>query len=309
MVDLPFIREIVWDNSPKELSVREKARGGAVATAAIQSPPNLLKRSRRIVLLIHGFDVDFDSAKLAYARFVRHIPLHTSARTIWIYWPGDQTNEIWSSVGYSLKPEVAEHSAHVIEEAISEAVRWRYPRYQPLEVSIVAHSLGCRLALELLNRITSLSGAGSLKLTFVVLMAAAVPQFLLKAGGRFDVTKLKVARLLNFFSKDDGVLKWAFRLGQFWESTANPVTWFLDRGAVGRHGLPSPVGENVEQFEGVRGHGDYWTDRGIAWTVNDRFSDERRRIYRRLIVPRSLGFGRSIEPRSIGGRMPLLRAA
>jgi esterase/lipase superfamily enzyme len=178
------LRTVSWEG-PKELSLRERCRGGPVRPKPIETPPDTLRRSRRIILLIHGFNVDFCAAEKSYIAFVRELFFQWTARTVWVYWPGDAAPEsegvfsrlarsVISPLSYPYQPDRAELAARYLADYIGEVIeRRRTSALNPIHLSIVAHSLGCRLALELLSRLSAAVRAHMLKIELTVLMAAA----------------------------------------------------------------------------------------------------------------------------------------
>ena len=126
------------------------------------------------------------------------------------------------------------------------------------QVVLVAHSLGCRVALECLAEIRAQgddwTGA---KVVATCLMAAAVPTPLCTAPGAYDTTLSDCCETV-LYSTHDRVLTTCFRPGQ---------SLYGEKGqAVGYEGMPSGrwncllhKGKNT-----AVGHGDYWTNGVVA---------------------------------------------
>jgi pimeloyl-ACP methyl ester carboxylesterase len=123
------------------------------------------------------------------------------------------------------------------------------PGGTPIMVRLVAHSLGCRLALELLRRFAVSLKATQVVFASVSLMAAAVPVGKADESGEFGPV-IQALRTQVLYSTDDRVLQLAFPIGE----TAALDGLFPQ--AVGRHGHPE-----VWSIPGARmnyAHGDYW---------------------------------------------------
>jgi hypothetical protein len=127
----------------------------------------------------------------------------------------------------------------------------------------VCHSLGNRVGLELLRCLASDAPRPNLRVTRFCLMAAAVPEQKVAAGGQLRDGALACERTLVLHSRSDRVLEFAFPAGQ---TAAN---FFVDGDddegffptAVGRNGDPRNTWTeplyNLGTFD--YGHSDYWT--------------------------------------------------
>jgi hypothetical protein len=163
--------------------------------------------------------------------------------------------------------------------------------------------------LELLRLLGPSVSGETIKLELLVLMAAAVPKYELKARKRYDLSTHKDLDTTVYFSRKDEVLLGAFRPGQFWAST-NPISRLIGRGPLGREGLGLAAPPNVNQIEVRHRHSDYWHDRKIAWHVIDKLDGKQRPLYKRLVVPRQydrprIVLGRLLKKRT-GGRIKSL---
>src|SRR5205823_1348216 len=87
------------------------------------------------------------------------------------------------------------------------------PEGTPSEVSVVAHSLGCRLALEALEEVRR-RGLAWPGVRFVAWMAPAVPTALVQAGAPLEAAARFPQTLAVFFSSQDNTLRRAFPPGQ-----------------------------------------------------------------------------------------------
>jgi len=123
-----------------------------------------------------------------------------------------------------------------------------------IEITFVAHSLGCRVVLEVLNRLASMShDRVSIKAAF--LMAAAVPCGFVRAAGHLNSGTKVPQKTYVVFSSRDQVLRRKFPLGQF---VAERKTRGVRTAAVGLYG--QPVGTWSSRFETDTDHSGYFGD-------------------------------------------------
>jgi pimeloyl-ACP methyl ester carboxylesterase len=118
----------------------------------------------------------------------------------------------------------------------------------PVEVAFIAHSLGCRVVLETVERLAAVQN-NAVKVTGAVFMAGAVPvQYLLPFGRLRDAARA-IERRYCFYSYLDAVLMLAFPPGQALAGELAPF-------ATGFAGWPKRVwhGHRHTGF----GHGGYW---------------------------------------------------
>ena len=304
-----WIRHVKWDEAPRELSVRTHCHGGEILESALEHPEDQLARSRNVVLLVHGFNVSLCSAGKSYEAFLEKVPFRWKARAFWVYWPGDDLSEspglmskARSAASYPFQLDRAEESGRVLASHVSAAaIRRMRAGKPPMCLGIVAHSLGCRLTLELVSQLKDLVANKLIRLQLLVLMAAAVPKYLLLPRKRYDLSRLGSQKTIVYFSSKDDVLKWVFRAGQS-TSMTSPRTAVFDRGALGREGLGDLVSDKLVNERKYHGHGGYWTDSEIAWRVTQELDGARNVRNRRYVVPRLLNVGREVTGRSVQPR-------
>ncbi len=254
-----------------ELSFREESVGGAV-----KRPDNeaSILLSPRLLLLVHGFNVSAREAAETYDGFAemqRTILGRTEGRycedrlVVRILWPGDADWGIASPLFYPWSIGRANQTAEVLAESLCRTCRSGLL----FEVDIIAHSLGCRLALETIRCLQVKAGPRP-AVRRIVLMAGAVPTFMLDEdpGARlrraYDEILRDPAPALSLYSGRDGVLSWAFPLGE----TA----------AGGKEFLPTALGHEAWRHRGApanllqreienAGHSDYWGHRReVNWS-------------------------------------------
>lgn len=310
-----WMRTITWDDTPVELSLRHECRGGDIREPPEERPTDRLARSRHPILLIHGFNVSLCAAGRSYDAFLKDMPFRWKARTFWVYWPGDAVapgtapseppdiiSKAFSAASYPFQIRVAERSGEILAGFIKDAAekRQRLTR-PPIALSVVAHSLGCLLALELVSRLDWEIKTGKIRLDLLILMAAAVPQYLLAPGERYDVAKFRARKTLVYFSRNDDILELPFAAGQYWTST-NPASAYFGRAALGREGLAGRASHNVTEQQTRHGHGGYWPDRDIAWRLSEELDGTRRIRTTRFVDARPLGPKRELEGRHVSPR-------
>jgi Alpha/beta hydrolase of unknown function (DUF900) len=298
--------QVTWTGWPNEISFRMECHGGEVRAPPREHPKGMLSRSRRVILLVHGFNVDLCAAGASYREFTAPLYLHWKSRTVWVYWPGDavarrpllaRLSGILSAASYLFQADRAEEAARKLADHIGRASSTFLPK-EPIRLTIIAHSLGCRLALELINSLGPLAEGGTVKLELLVLMAAAVPLYLVRPRKRFSLFRSGIGTVLIYYSRCDKILQLAFRPGQFSAST-DPRNRFFDRAALGRQGLGSVIPANVEQIQVSNGHSEYWSDQSIRERVMLELSGMVRPVRGRSLPSRSLSSGRVLEPRRL----------
>jgi hypothetical protein len=299
------------------ISFRQNIVGGLLTDDdGVIDPPDLLVDNDRILILVHGFNVNQAEADRSYALFESRLSDEVRERVVRLYWPGDtataadmlrgdrgQISAALSALAYIVKPPVAMRSSQKLRNLFQRIFGERRAagRNQPLEICIVAHSLGCRLALETLERVVIASNTDA-RLPLTVLMAAAVPTYMVTGTGTLAEVVGKLP-LWILHSTDDTVLQRWFRPGQISERAAFPNFRLSVRGALGRKGIPGS--STLRVLEGQWDHGDYWPDQDIAEAVDAELSD--RRCYSQAfeVLERKI-WERRVSERRIEARETLL---
>jgi hypothetical protein len=238
-----------------ELSVRTRDKGGRVYRGIYFRGNRGRLTDSRIIILVHGFNVDLEGAQETYKEFqkklrvqVAPVPLGRYGTFVGFYWPGDHQSWALSVPTFPVRIPVAEEAG----QQLAKFVR-RYLR-QDQEVFFIAHSLGCRVVLETLYAIADREEDSGIKTRAVVrgafLMAGAVPYDLCEDGELF---KRRDPNLRDWVihSVNDQVLAKAFPGG----------SWAAGEGrgeAIGRHGWPPERWHRDVRTK--LGHGDYWTE-------------------------------------------------
>jgi pimeloyl-ACP methyl ester carboxylesterase len=240
-----------------ELSTRVRSyRTTGVDSKIHDLATDLERREKRQIIMIHGFNVSEESAREVYDGFLkvfRNANLIRDEGSLGLFrafhWPGNHPSRVASGVGYNSRIESANESGRLLAKYLGRLK----PKQQ---VHIVAHSLGCRVALSALARIHRRGSryAGATVVS-VFLLAAAVPTEFCEKGNKPFGFQVASSGEYAYFSHSDGILKWLFPAGQ---------RLFGEPGhAVGRHGGPADRWTGDPRKTRL-GHGDYWSAKDIA---------------------------------------------
>lgn len=242
-----------------ELSVREPGldSGGAVVDVQGASGSDSLEGKGTALLFVHGYNNSRAAARKSFDGFLAGLENSTGRGPLpWavfgVQWPGDEPNGAISAMSYPFKIKVAQRAADRIFAHLTTQFG---PGGAPIVLHIVAHSLGCRLTLELLEKLARGTPGANVIVGSVTLMAAAVPVGKVERDGRLRRGVESADRICVLHSTGDGVLHWAFPMGQ----TAGGDGFFPT--AVGRFGGPAGVWARAAGMsaEGkLYGHSSYW---------------------------------------------------
>lgn len=234
--------------------------------------------SSPVCLLVHGYNVDPAGASRAWERLLalfRHVaamPATLQSRSWRVYWEGYASGGLASGktatspLTYAAQIPSAREAAVALRDYIDRRSSGN------AQITIIAHSLGCRVVLELLDSYANRPGVVQPEFPLVVLMAAAVPIYFFEDLSRLWRGALLPRHTLVFFSSRDIVLAWPFRIGQT---------------AAGEGLLPKAVGATGRPLGGfwsrvVSAHNDhsgYFHDRNTAIEIARSLG---------LVVPRVL---------------------
>ncbi|MBI2833586.1 MAG: alpha/beta hydrolase, partial [Acidobacteria bacterium] len=129
------------------LSARAAPRGGAMRRRV--EPLDLLPPASRIVLLIHGYNNTQASAAISYDDFLAKSGIESSGRFPVVcpfFWPGDKSWGPAAGLSYPLEIKPAREAGALLAAFLDT---FPVPGGWPLDVYVVCHSLGSRVALEL----------------------------------------------------------------------------------------------------------------------------------------------------------------
>lgn len=240
-----------------KLSVRKQPVGGDV-TASVSATGAPMNGRREATLLIHGYNnnqKEADGSFDALSNNLNAISPATDFGLFGFYWPGDTHIKIISALSYPVELAPAKDSATRLFEFLRGLSG---PGGTPMVIRVVAHSLGCRLTLELLQRF--LQSMQQIQVVFgsISLMAAAVPVGKAQRDGEFG-TVIQAVKSQALYSTVDRVLQLAFPLGE----TAAGDGFFPQ--AVGRHGNPAVWSGPALRMNYA--HGDYWSGKESTGAV------------------------------------------
>ncbi len=290
------------------LSVRILPERGGLVRATVNDKDGLEADGawRHLLILVHGFNNAESEATAKYKHYVESV-LSLEARPSQVlpdavadfHWPGNEAVGPFAIADVAGYPVDVERALDTVAPLATYLRRLIAARPGARRISLVGHSLGCRVILETMRRIGPAAGP---PFAVVNLMAAAAPVALAEAGQALATAPMAAATLLKAHSRADWVLWLAFPAGQF-------AAWTLGfeaaayGEAIGRHGNPPGFGDAVRR-EG-NGHGDYWTDAvaaGAMLTAMDatlRDLPAATEIGGRDLVPSGAAETRSLPSRSL----------
>lgn len=226
----------------------------------------------RLIILIHGSANPEELAAANYERFRTtlraELGLDDLRRlgTFWeFHWPTDEAGPDIGRVRSRLRYEDNVKVATLAGITLANFIAKRLPHQ---EVVLVAHSLGCMVALECLAHLREEHECRGANVTATCLMAAAVPTSLCEENEEFGEAHPS-CREEVLHSSRDMVLKLAFPLGQ---------RHYEEGDAVGLTGLPSD--RWLGHPDTLLGHKRYWSDRGVAEVVGQMLGHVHERTLR-----------------------------
>jgi len=250
------------------LSLRSQPERGGPVRAAVLDKDGLARDGdwRHLLVLVHGFNNPESEAEGKYDRYVDILrPGLENSRVApdavaKFHWPGNAAVgpfPIFDFAGYPVDVKRALQCVEPLAVFLSSLIA---TRPDDRMISVVGHSLGCRLIAEAMCRLGA-AGQARAPLAVVSLMAAAVPVALAEAGGPLAGAPAAATKLLKAHSRSDWVLWLAFPAGQSaaWIAGVEGAAYVE---AVGRNGNPAGFGESLPRQD--NGHGDYWTDEYAA---------------------------------------------
>jgi hypothetical protein len=222
-------------------------------------------RSSRLIILIHGYNVNRPNSEKGFNAFGqllqnRGVPeLSVLGQVIGLLWPGDENIVLIGGLFYSAKMGAARDSGAVLAKFL---LGLRGPNDSPLQVIIVAHSLGNRVSLEMLTDLLAQSNRTWGRMEGHCLMAAAVMVGMVDSGGRLSAAARSL-RTRTLYSEADKVLHWAFPPGE----TMAGEGFFPQ--AVGRFGNPVPVWNDRFDLQPYD-HSNYFPGLPTSGGIDDR---------------------------------------
>jgi len=218
-------------------------------------------RRQRGILLVHGYNVNEEEAVRVLGGFRTALAYFAPALrpdTFTCTWAGNWNIPGLRPAAYPFMLRNANESADTLLGTIED---WYERPFAPEELVIVAHSLGCRLTLDMLATMEVQGRPVRLKRLTVILMAAAVPTAHIAGGGKLERALRVPDVAVVLHSQSDSVLSSVFGLGQ----TIARDGWFPE--AVGLRGNPQGAHWSRTQKMPAFDHGDYWGELETAELV------------------------------------------
>jgi pimeloyl-ACP methyl ester carboxylesterase len=234
------------------LNARTRARGGPLRP--IEESSATPEGFRTLTVWIHGFNNSKPRITETWDKAVDVVRKRNGMNNldglVWYFWPGDTFRyRPLSMAAYFTEVGDAVTAGRYLADYLTGIA----PRNPDLSVNIVAHSLGCRVALEAAIALKELSGPSVGKL---LLFAAAVPEGLCVPGQPYGGDLADKVTVL--WSNSDRVLRRSFLVGQAMARRfRNEIDPGEQREAVGYAGGP-PQRWHGERWSCGLGHGDYW---------------------------------------------------
>jgi len=179
-------------------------------------------RGQHVLIGTHGFNENYVIGVQQLTYWGSLLQLSDSSVFVGLVWPGDS---LWAhGLDYPAEPKVADETGEKLGPALDRLLA------DAASVSFVSHSLGARVVLQTVNKMTT-------RVARVALMAGAIDNDCL--NNEFKGAAGNVEQISALASKKDAVLGLAFPLG-------NLVAGIVDqghpwwRGALGRYGPAKP---------------------------------------------------------------------
>lgn len=217
---------------PNILTVRSDLPGQRRTTKVVVEGSPLELEAPDLLILIHGYNNSVEKAQSSYSRFKDALRSatrpggETRLGAVWeFHWPSDHPLGAISLATYPVRVPEAE----LVGVLLADFLTSRRPTQT---IRIVAHSLGCRVALHAISAIQTSGRTTGPRIESLFLLAAAVPVTLCaNEPGRPYPRPLPGVSEYAFYSNRDRVLQMSFVPGQYLAGETGE--------AVGRQGAPA----------------------------------------------------------------------
>lgn len=205
-----------------------------------------------LTILVHGYNNNACQAGQSFQTFLGKPGIAQGdaqaafGEVCELFWPGE--TRFLPALSYPLEVPVSVQAGQLLSEYLARLARGRTT---PLEVRIICHSLGNRLALECVKHYFAQPNPPSLQITGVLLMAAAVLVTMVEDVKALEAAAKTAGQSLVLYSDHDHVLQYFFPIGEFAAGEGGGV-------AVGRFGEPIAGLWHARQPMDGYDHGDYW---------------------------------------------------
>lgn len=230
-------------------------RGAGPYRITLSRNPHVI---RPLCLLIHGYNTTVAHARKSYGKLLDPIARRYGFdldRAWYVAWKGyldpfgsGEPFKLLSGPSYPLQVSAARRAGEALAQFILNCASGNYG--SPVPVIVVAHSLGCRVALEALR--ASSGPDGRSPVLALLLIGAAVPTHLLEGAGSLAGALTSAGRRTAMCSRSDSTLFWLFPLGEI-ACGEGPLPT-----ALGWSGRPRPPLSN--RVWRRCGHSDYFDD-------------------------------------------------
>lgn len=228
--------------------------GPVVPGKLLRGSQDQLQRSRDIVFLIHGFNLDRHEGRIAMQNLASRLPSQRNASLVSVLWPGDH----WAgALSYSFEGRDADDTALELARYIVRVIR------RDARISFVTHSLGARIALAAIQLIARYGYVAE----EVCMMAAAVDDYAVALPEKYRSAVERCRRVTVLASRRDSVLRYAYPAGDllqafvFWRSDEyGQALGYHGPRAKGRYAVPRKVLHNQISDSRNVGHSDYVPD-------------------------------------------------
>lgn len=185
------------------LDLRSAPVGGAVVPARLTlGRPTLddLQACADVVFMVHGFNVNRANGTSELTAFGRKLDALGSGAAVAVLWPGDS---VIGPLSYPCETSKADDSAVELAAFIADELP------QSPRISLIGHSLGCRVVMETVRQLW----IRGIPVSQVCLMAAAIDNDSLGVAMEYQRAAQFAARTGVLFSPCDTVLKSAYPIG------------------------------------------------------------------------------------------------
>jgi len=221
--------------------------------------------SEPVTLLIHGYNAESDEAAASYEDLLHTMkwrslmPPFLERQSCLFFWQGYTSGggatgkTRFSPLSYHKQIPSACDAAIALKRYLDKKIA----KYGPVTVNLIAHSLGCRLMLELLESYAQTPAHCAIRFPVAVLLAAAVPSGFVENRERLSQGARLPDRAAVLFSNKDSILTFWFRIGQ---TRAKEGTLPTAVGATGNPAILRPAGVWTARTATENKHSGYFTD-------------------------------------------------
>lgn len=235
------------------LDFRSSPSGGAVVPGRLDPlgpGVEVLQQCRSVAFLIHGFNVDRQTGTAELETLAAHLPATLTEAAVAVLWPGDS---VVGPLSYPFETNKADDTALELIKFIGDVLI-----HQP-QLSFVAHSLGCRVAMETLRHLW----IRNVPVAQVCLMAGAIDNDSLADKAEYQGAAQYAARVAVLYSPSDQVLKMAYPAGNLvssflhWTQTTDAALGFTGPILNAGESTPGSVAAVGILAKDKVDHGDY----------------------------------------------------